>query len=296
MIASLGKSIVILGMGSLLITQPFSSAGEIKSSDFSIGMGAAPINNSEGNGLLWTTRETEETNSQPGENFFLDVHLTGNQMSATGPSFKDRVLGSVSSEEASGVADGFFAIVTGQYTGPAPKDAANPPNYRIQVNITAISVYAVAVTDEMSANFSLNFNEKTSNHEQSQDAVEIGAGPQHLNELSNYIQVSWSPKNFPSESGNLTQEYSRVFNLTESQRGLFAIDGFEISGNIVLLYDSLPQSRHRELVRGDQGKLQLQTTNSARLEQRVPGGSQSDHQKKFDRPAIPLRSFQEPQH
>jgi len=240
MVGSFRKCIVIFGIGGFLIATDFTSAGEIKSSDFSIGMGGCPKNIAEGTGLFWNTRETEDTNSQPDENFILNVNLTGNQMSASGPSFTERVLGAVTSVDACGIADGFFAIITGQYTGPVPKDAATPPNYRIQVNIAEISINAVAVTNETGSSFSFNFSETTSTHEQSQDAVDIEAGPLHLSELGNYVQVSWAPKNFPSEPGKLDQKYGRVFTLTESQVGVFAIDGFVVSGNIILLYDSLP--------------------------------------------------------
>lgn len=216
---------------------PLATAGEIKSDEFSVAVGA----NVQGP-AVWSFQETEGANVGPGEKFSLDVHLDGGAMSNTGPTFKEKTLGGVKSDGVSGIVSSFLATVTGKYTGPAPADAENPPNYRLQVNISAISIYAAGIGDEAGSIpvFNLNFNEVTYGHESSQDPQPIEIRPRRFTDANNFFQVSWTPKNYPTDPGALDQEQGRIFDLTESEKDALAIDGFEITGQIVLTYDSKP--------------------------------------------------------
>lgn len=213
-----------------------SFAGEIVSDDFSIAVGA---NLTEG-GKLWSIQENEGANIHPGDKFSLDVQVEGVAMSQTGPTFKERTLGEVTGGGMSGTVEKFLATITGKYTGAAPADAANPPNYRIQVNITNISIYASPIGDEAGSIpvFTLKFNEVTFDHEQSQEEQPLEIKPGRFTKALNYEQISWTPKSYPSPAGDLDQEQGRLFDLTESERNAIAIDGFEVSGNIVLTYDT----------------------------------------------------------
>lgn len=215
-----------------------SFAGEIVSDNFSIAFGA---NSSEGR-TIWTVQENEGANVFPGDKFNLDVQVDGVAMSQTGPTFKERVLGAVSGSAMSGTVEKFLATITGKYKGPAPADAANPPNYRIQVNITSISIYGSAIGDEAGSIpvFKWHFNEVTFDHEQSQEEQPLEIKPGRFTNALNYDQLTWTPKNYASPAGDLDQEQGRLFDITESERNAIAIDGFEVSGNIVLTYDSKP--------------------------------------------------------
>ncbi len=228
---------VVSVLGCSLSASFLAVAGEIKSDEFSIAVGANVKET-----VVWTLQETEASNVGPGDKFSLDVHLDGGAMSATGPTFKEKVLGGVSGGSVSGIVSNFLATVTGKYTGPAPKDAANPPNYRVQVNVTAISIYAAAIGDEAGSIpvFDLNFNEVTYGHETSQDVQPVEVRPRRFTDATNYVQISWAPKSYPTDPGALDQEQGRIFDLTESQKDAIAIDGFEITGNIVVTYDSKP--------------------------------------------------------
>jgi len=226
-----------LMLGAAVSSVSMVSAGQIVSENFSIAFGVAP-----NGGSLWNTQENEAANTPPGENFELDVKVDGEAMSQTGPTFKERKLGGVDGGSMSGTVEKFLATIVGKYTGPAPADAANPPNYRIQVNISEISLYASAIGDEAGSipTFTLNFNEVTFDHEQSQEAQSIEIKPGRFTNAANYDQIVWQPKNYASPAGDIDQEQGRLFDLTESERNALAIDAFEVSGNIVLTYDSKP--------------------------------------------------------
>jgi len=213
------------------------SAGQIVSENFSIAFGVAPNGTS-----VWNAQENESSNILPGQNFEIDVKVDGDAMSQTGPAFKERKFGPVDGGAMSGTVEKFLATIVGKYTGPAPADAANPPNYRIQVNISEISLYASAIGDEAGSipTFTLKFNEVSFDHEQSQEEQSIDIKPGRFTNAANYDQIVWQPKNYASPAGDLDQEQGRLFDLTESERNAIAIDALEVNGNIVLTYDSKP--------------------------------------------------------
>ncbi len=218
-----------------------SFGGQIVSDNFSIALGANSVTSP-----VWTVEGNESDNVFPGSSFALSVDLEGEALSPSGPTFLGRRLGTISGVGIVGRAGKFIATISGKYTGPAPGDAANPPNYRIQVNVTAISIYAAALGDGSASSFMLNFNEVTSGQEQSQEEQPIEFRAESFSNLSNYTQLVWAPKNYPSPIGAIDQEQGRIFDLTENEPNSAAIDGFEISGNIVLLYDSKKQVKRRE--------------------------------------------------
>lgn len=219
--------------GWVLAMSSASWSGEIVSNEFSVGVGAGSVTPP-----IWIVDETSQVS--PGENFSLSVDLEGEAMSPTGPTFNNQRLGGVSGEGVVGKVDKFVATITGKYTGPAPADAANPPNYRIQVNIKDISIYAAAIGDASTttASYTVNFNEVTSGQEQSQEPQTVELKPDSFSNPANYVPIVWTPKNAPSPVGALDQEQGRIFDLTESEPSALVIDGFEIKGTIVLLYDT----------------------------------------------------------
>ena len=210
-----------------------SIGGQIVSDNFSVALGASSVTNP-----VWTVEGDESGNVSPGLGFALSVDLEGEALSPSGPTFLNKRLGNISGVGVVARAGKFIATISGKYTGPVPSDAANPPNYRIQVNVTAISIYAAALGDGSVSNYMLNFNEVTAGQEQSQEEQSIELRSESFSNLSNYTHLVWAPKSWASTVGEIDQEQGRIFDLTESEPNSAAIDGFEISGNIVLFYDS----------------------------------------------------------
>lgn len=211
----------------------FSMGGQIVSDNFSVALGANSVTHP-----VWSVEGDESDNVSPGSSFALSVDLEGEALSPSGPTFLNRRLENVSGTGVVARAGKFVANISGKYTGPVPSDAANPPNFRIQVNVTSISVYAAVLGDGSASTYMLNFNEVTAGQEQSQEGQPVELRSESFSNLSNYIHLVWAPKSWSSTVGAIDQEQGRIFDLTESEPNSIVIDGFEVNGNIVLLYDS----------------------------------------------------------
>jgi hypothetical protein len=225
------RCLYVIGLS--LLTVVSSRGGQIKSDDFVVAMGASAVENP-----VWTREDDESNAVAPGPNFELGVDLEGEALSPSGPTFRNGKLENISGMGVVAKAKKFIATVVGKYIGPAPADAANPPNYRVQVNVSEISIHAAVAGDGSIPIYKLNFNEVTGGQEQSQKEQPLEFRAESFSNLSNYTRLSWTPKSWPSTAGGIDQEQGRIFDLTESEPDSVAIDGFEIRGNIVLLYDS----------------------------------------------------------
>jgi len=224
---------ILYATGLVLSMATLSMGGQIVSDDFSVALGANSVTHP-----VWSVEGNESDSVSPGPSFALSVDLEGEALSPSGPTFLNKRLENISGTGVVARAGKFVANISGKYTGPVPSDAANPPNFRIQVNVTSISVYAAVLGDESASTYMLNFNEVTAGQEQSQEGQSVELRSESFSNLSNYIHLVWAPKSWSSTVGEIDQEQGRIFDLTESEPNSIAIDGFEVIGNIVLLYDS----------------------------------------------------------
>lgn len=202
------------------------NAATIISDNFSIGYGW--LNNS------WNTTETASVNTGPGSNFLLNLSFATNGFSNTGPSFTNRVLGTVTSSGYVSISTTFSTTLTATYTGPAPLDAAALPNYRLQLNITGISLYVAPST--IQAGQTANFRETTVGNTQAQSAQPVSATG-NFTTLASYVNLVWDPNDFQSAG----QSQARTFSLETVSPTALGADGFQVFGNIVLTYDAVPE-------------------------------------------------------
>lgn len=111
----------------------------ITSADFSLGYGFNPL--AEGGVRSWNGLE----NTAPYINvttlgdFSLVPTMTGATYSGSGVAFQDRELTDGSSTAQSACT--MSMALVGSWAGTKPVDAAADPNYRITINITAMSIY-----------------------------------------------------------------------------------------------------------------------------------------------------------
>lgn len=194
------------------------------------------------NSNSWNTAETSSVNVEPGANFQVTFNFGSpgsGTLSNTGPTFANRVLGSVSSGTSyqSGYPPNFVTNVTGKYIGPVPANAAANPNYKVKVVIDNISIHSAPVL--LTAGQTLNFNETTSGHTSAQSPQAIPTTGD-FRFLSSWQKYAWNPGDFDSPAGVLQQPQTRTFTLTEVSSANLAIDGLEISGHVELSYDAVP--------------------------------------------------------
>jgi hypothetical protein len=231
-------STATIGMVAVLALAASAGAATITSGNFSLGYGYANDH--------WSTDETSATNS-PNPNVYLtgdftlgDVAFTGIKASNGGVGFADRVLGNNGTNNQSGYIGGgadapFSATVTGSYTGPTPVDAAANPNYQVELNITAVKIYA---TQFGAGSDTVNWTETTVGNLQSQSPQAVGKAGVY--DPTNYVHIVWNdPTGFLSPSGTTSQ--TRSFGLESNDAGNIALDGFEVFGNVVLNYDAVPE-------------------------------------------------------
>jgi len=228
----------ILAAGLLAAATASAGAATITSGNFSLGYGYANDK--------WSTDETSSISS-PNPNVYLsgnftlgDVTFTGIKASNGGVGFADRILGHNGTNNQSGyigvigVNELFSATITGSYTGPTPADAAANPNYQVEVNITAIKIYAAQFG---ASSDTVNWTETTAGNVQSQSPQAVGTAG--VSDPANYVHIGWNPAEFLSPVGSTSQ--TRSFGLGSNNPENIALDGFEIFGNMVLHYDAVPE-------------------------------------------------------
>jgi len=194
-------------------------------------------------GGSWSTTETSSVNTPPGSGFSLTANLSGVTGSNTGPSFTNRVLGTIltSTAHQASIVDDFEAELVAAYTGSAPADVATKPNYQVSLNIHNISIRNAP--NIVGTGQTINFYEVTPGYEVAQDpqaAVETG----NFTMLPTWNKMSWDPKDPLSMAALLTQQRTRTFVLEQDAYYNMFIDGLEIEGEVSLTYDSVtPTSR-----------------------------------------------------
>ena len=211
------------------------------SSSFSLGYGRQVTF---GN-TPWTTTESSSVNTPPGGgqaggsvngvftlgNFKFSNIVNSITFSGAGPQFPNRVL-TDGPNQNSGDSITWTNTISVAWTDGTPGVTPEiPTNARVRINITQLSIYAVACCGVTGANTNLMFSEITLGHETNSpplklNAVDFGG----LNTASNYKQLVWDVPDYTVSGTNLT----RTFVLTGDAD--FAVDGFEILGNAQFFY------------------------------------------------------------
>jgi hypothetical protein len=221
-------STATIGMAAVLALAASAGAATITSGNFSIGYGFSATQTGSG----WTTTETAAQNVGLTGDFGLSIDPTSSLSSSGGPIFTNRVLQTGTNGSRSGWPTDFQATITGSYTG-TPADAASNPDYHIQVSITEISIYGT----DYYVDGTLGFNETTPGNTQSQTPQTINSSSLTNGwDAAAYTQVSWDPTDV-SVAG-LSQ--TRTFTLSPSSRSQ-QVDGFEVFGNVVVIYNAVPE-------------------------------------------------------
>ncbi len=232
------KNSLLFGMFFALVFSP-ANAATIISDSFSIAQGFAQ--NGALNSGLYDTSETAGVNVSPGANFTLSVSINAGTLSATGFTFVNGVLANLGGTNYSsyvdpGLVGAFLVTLDADYTGPTPGDAAPIPNYKLQLNITNVSLWAAGF-EAQGLSGTLGWTETTAGNAQAQTPVSIETNPgANWLTLANYNNVAWTPTGFESTGTN----QARTFGQAQTGAG-FAEDGFLVTGNIVLTYDAVPE-------------------------------------------------------
>jgi hypothetical protein len=208
------------------------------SANFSLGYGAQATS-----GSPWNTTETSGANTATtlGSFSFIPT-LSGPPFSSSGPIFPSRVLGDGDyGVGRSGWSKDFLVSLTGSYNTALPVWAEN---VKLTLNITSISIYGVQYSGFGTG--TMQFQETTSGHTASSSAITLNVaadindpGISPFATAANWKQLDWDPADFAVAGTTST----RTFNLgTFTSTQGYAIDGFEIEGNVVLTYIPEPMS------------------------------------------------------
>jgi len=195
----------------------------LTSSTFSLGYGFGDTFSP-----IWVASSPNTSTTQGNFSFSPTVVDTlSSYYSGTAPGFPNRVL-----TDGGGYSDdapNFLATINASWLGGLPSDTVSevPPNFRIKLNITGVSIYG---TSYLSAG-SLGFQE-TGGGSQTLQAMPITPNFAGLATASNYAQIVWDPVDALVAGTNT----SRSFTLAHTGEAR-PVDGFEVFGNVQLLYD-----------------------------------------------------------
>lgn len=223
------KSTLLFGMISAAVFSSGNAASII--GNFSIAQGFTDA-------ATFNTTETSSVNVLP-VNFTLSTVIVAAASSQSGFAFPngDYGIGGLGANWSAYTTPGFLVTLDATYVGGTPGDAAPIPNYKVQLNITSISIRAAAFAPQGDS-YTLGWTETTPGNTQSQSpqSIETNPGPNWLT-LANWDNLAWAPAGFQ----NTGLDQSRTFGLAESNLSGFALDGFLVTGNIVMTYDAVPE-------------------------------------------------------
>jgi hypothetical protein len=223
----------------VLVNGSLSRANVLSSAPFSLGYGFSGDPAS-----TWNVSETASVNTPTTQGNFTFVPApVGDRFSGDGPTFINRVLGDGhlgTGVNVSGFITSAFALpVTARYTGPAPTNALPTPNYRLQIDITQVSVYA-GEHPSSSVDIPFQWNETTATHTQSSPQTTLIVSKDY-NEHKGYQQVVWNPDDYAVPLSGLNDSFTRTFDITAMDNigDLRYMDGLEIEGTVSLIYDGV---------------------------------------------------------
>ncbi len=218
-------------------------AKTLSSAAFSLAYGWSPTDPSGNTDIRsWNTNETATTNTPTTQGDFMFAPAPmGPNFSATGVSFVNRVLMDRGGYSAR-VGPTFELPVTGSFTGSAPADAAEVPNYRLRLEISKLSVWA-GQHPSSETDPSLLWQETTSEHTAESPPLTLQVSDD-FNEVRYYDQLLWNPDDYEVPLTNLNDSFTRVFDLPATADPLLVdlryLEGLEIEGVVRLVYDAIP--------------------------------------------------------
>ncbi len=254
---------------SVLANARLAHGAAITGRDFSIALGftteEAP--NQVNGPVTWNDRETYATNTDTSLTpFAFSPTVTGALFSGRGPGFQDRVLtdgrlelGNIDNKV--GFLGGDFQVaIEASFDGSAPGNVnRDNPNYRLEVVIESISLYAGAF-DGTSAGQppwtetpTLQWIETTPGYEQ------MSGSPTELKLIrdvtteyqtaANYTRVEANPLDYRAPVASPHESFTRTFSLVPSEmlmdqdgdgpENWTLGDGFEVTGRVRLYYNAL---------------------------------------------------------
>ena len=262
-----GRLVTVLPLLILIFGQFVASghAAAITGRDFSIGLGFTEEESIHLNGpVTWNDRETYDSNAYNElSSFSFTPTVTGALFSGRGPGFRGRTLTDGTLElgntdnKVGFLGGGFEVAIEASFDRSAPGNAdRDDPNYRLEVEITNISIYAGAFEGDIApawnATPTLQWTETTSGYER------ISGAPTELNLIrdvttdyqtaANYTRVEADPVDFIVPIDTPNETVTRTFSLSSNemlmgQGGMgpenWTIgDGFEVTGRVRLYYNA----------------------------------------------------------
>jgi hypothetical protein len=213
----------------------------LTSANFSLGYGFTGT-------LTWNASEINPTLNTPtvqGDFKFLPSPTSGHN-SAIGAKFPDRVLGDADDTVAdygwSANAANFSVSLLGEWTGATPADAQPTPNYRLKINVTSMRMWGSGYDGYPPGQF-ISFSETTAGHPASSPTQNVPVVSfVTWDNAVNYSQLIWDAPDYET----IGTSFTRTFSIIPSSDGVngthgLAIDGFEIFGNVQLIYDAIPE-------------------------------------------------------
>lgn len=218
-------------------------ADVITSSDFRMAYGASVF----GTSNAWSDAETVSQNSPTIQGAFLfspvpagGAFSGGGLITLADGTATDGVLNtSVSGYLAP--AAGFSVPITVQYQGAAPGNAASTPNYRLELVITSLRIWASDSPGEGSqAEGWVAWAETTPGHVQQDAWSQTNFDAPFYNLVSQYSEVTWDPADYSVATG-LNDSYTRTFTIAKSTSGIDYRhgDALEVVGRVNLIYDAV---------------------------------------------------------
>lgn len=224
----------------------------ITSNNFSLGFGATFFAVT-ANPPTWTTLETNDANTPDtgtvgvddangtaiavSTDFNLTPTVLGESFSASGATFPGRVLTSAGSDRA-GYSINFEAILAAAYTGTLPGGATN---VMTTLNVTDISIYVSRFNSGVTDSFQILELATASGSTPLTGIPNAGGSTGQLSNTPNYSQAVWNP----AELAAIGTSASRTFRVTgfgdNAATALYAIEGFEVEGNIAVTFDIIPE-------------------------------------------------------
>ncbi len=263
------SAIPFLLISAVLVSAGLAHAAAITGRDFSIGLGfTADENTNHLNAVTWNDRETLGMNTDSAlVPFSFNPIVTGALFSGRGPGFTNREL--TDGRQEFGNIDNKVGFLGGDFqvaieasfdrSTPGNVNRANP-NYRLEVVITSISIYAGAFDGttgiqqpDWTATPTLQWIETTPGYEGSHGS------PTALNLIrdvttdyqtaANYTRVEADPADYRAPVASPNDSFTRTFTLSPSEMLMdqdgngpenWTIgDGFEVTGRVRLFYNAL---------------------------------------------------------
>lgn len=264
----LNKVFPLLVISSVLTSATLVRAAAMTGRDFSIGLGfTTDEDTTHINGpVTWNDRETHTANTDSSQvPFSFSPTVTGALFSGRGPGFRDRVL--IDGRRELGNTDNKVGFLGGDFevaieasfdrSTPGNVNRANP-NYRLEIEITSISIYAgafdgITAGPNWTGTPTLQWIETTPGHEG------FHGSPTALNLIrdvttdyesaANYTRVEADPADYRAPIASPNDTFTRTFSLSPNEllmdqdgngpENWTIGDGFEVTGRVRLYYNAL---------------------------------------------------------